>query len=217
MAKGTTPFFGRCRVVTVVIFLIIFASPRLGVYAYDVIKRTATDNVPNYAEDRLIEIVNYYIADNWLESSGRGDFNFDKTTNFTDFAILIELTKASGMLENISHYIADNWLSSKGRGDFNYDRTTNFTDFAVLVNLARKPKRPKPKPYISRDITGHPRDIPDAGAFEYRKKTAMADIIYYIVNNWLNTTGKGDFNHDGVTNLADYTILAQWWWEHRRN
>jgi hypothetical protein len=210
-------FYRKSRVVIVVVFVIIFASARLEVQAHNDIKGSASDGAPNYAKDRLIEIARYYIADNWLKLKSRGDFNFDGITNFTDFAILIDLTKASGMLENISRYIADNWLSSRGRGDFNYDRTTNFTDFAILVNLARKQKRPKPKLYISRDITGHPRDIPDAGAFEYRKKTAMADIVYYIANNWLDTTGKGDFNHDGVTNLADYTILAQWWQGRRQN
>jgi hypothetical protein len=207
----------------VVMFVIIFASPRPGVYAQNDTKGPAANGAPNYAEDKLIEIIRYYISDNWLKSTGRGDFNYDKTTNFTDFAILIELTKASGTLENISHYIADNWLKSTGRGDFNYDNITNFADLAILINLTKKPKRPekwkrpKPKTYISRDITGYPRDIPDAGAFEYRKKTEREDIIYYIANNWLDKTGKGDFNHDGITNLADYTILAQWWRERRRN
>jgi hypothetical protein len=64
---------------------------------------------------------------------------------------------------------------------------------------------------ICRDMTGHPRDIPDAGAYEYRASTKLLDLQYYIFNNWLSKTGKGDFNHDGICNFIDFTILSDWW------
>jgi hypothetical protein len=64
---------------------------------------------------------------------------------------------------------------------------------------------------IDRDITGHPRDIPDPGALEYAAYTLVYDFVYYISDNWLASTGKGDFNHDGITNFSDFAILADWW------
>lgn len=64
---------------------------------------------------------------------------------------------------------------------------------------------------ISRDIVGHPRDIPDIGAYEYSEKTVIMDTKHYIFNNWLDSTKKGDFNHDGITNLIDYAILVDYW------
>ena len=65
--------------------------------------------------------------------------------------------------------------------------------------------------FISTDIVGHPRDIPDAGCYEYRADTALGDISFYIANRWLAADGNGDFNHDGVCNFKDYAILAPWW------
>ena len=65
--------------------------------------------------------------------------------------------------------------------------------------------------FISRDIVGHPRDIPNAGAYEYRAKTAALDVDHYIFKNWLQDTGKGDFNRDGRTNFVDYAVLVDWW------
>lgn len=65
--------------------------------------------------------------------------------------------------------------------------------------------------FVSRDIDGHPRDIPDAGAYEYREETALLDTDHYIFKNWLQSTGKGDFNRDEITNLSDYAILTDWW------
>ena len=72
----------------------------------------------------------------------------------------------------------------------------------TLIGLAER---------ITTDIIGHPRDIPDAGAYEYRADTDVMDMRYYIFNNWLSSSGNGDFNHDGICDFKDYAILANWW------
>jgi hypothetical protein len=68
---------------------------------------------------------------------------------------------------------------------------------------------------VSRDIRGHPRDIPDAGCYEYSEPTALRDMEFYVIANWLDSTGGGDFNRDGICNFQDYAILASWWMDNR--
>jgi hypothetical protein len=89
------------------------------------------------------------LCSNWLsiEPNTQGDFNLDKTVNFSDFAGFASVWMTGHSIYDINGdgfidyedlaILCGNWLSIEpnAQGDFNLDRVVNFPDFAEFAEV----------------------------------------------------------------------------------